>query len=62
MEDYQKKYIKYKQKYLNLKKSMNRYEQNQFSSDFESLSDNISKEIYFLRHGETIWNKLGLGQ
>ena len=47
------KYKKYKNKYIKLKtKILN----NMFGGD------NIEKEIYFIRHGKTIWNDLGKTQ
>ena len=46
--DYKSKYLKYKRKYLNEKN-------NQYGG-------HTQKEIYFIRHGETVWNALGKKQ
>jgi len=47
---YHDKYIKYKTKYI------------QLTNDNLQEGGNTNKEIYFIRHGETEWNKKGLGQ
>lgn len=49
-----KKYIKYKIKYLQLKNNL-------IATGGSKTKDN-TKEIYIIRHGETEWNKLGKGQ
>jgi broad specificity phosphatase PhoE len=46
---YNHKYFKYKNKYLDLKNN-------------NMIGGNHTQEIYFVRHGETEWNNLGLSQ
>ena len=56
---YTNKYKKYKNKYINLKKQSNSQINNK-SIIIKNGTDN--KEIYFIRHGKTIWNELGKTQ
>lgn len=48
MSDFYLKYIKYKEKYLELKNNIN--------NNLQS-GGGKNKEIYLVRHGETEWNK-----
>ena len=52
--DYQQKYLKYKQKYLEL------INNNQINCQTGGI--NKIKHIYIIRHGETEWNEKGLSQ
>jgi broad specificity phosphatase PhoE len=67
--DYEDKYTKYKQKYLELK-HINKSETENRISELSELSEQSKllggalkgKEIYLVRHGETDWNVKGLCQ
>jgi broad specificity phosphatase PhoE len=70
--NYQEKYAKYKQKYLELKhidksKTINRTNRTNRTNETE-ISEQLfggaikGKEIYLVRHGETDWNVKGLCQ
>lgn len=61
------KYKKYKNKYIQLKTTTFKKVMEQSSSQINNNSiimkgGNNDKEIYFIRHGKTIWNELGKTQ
>ena len=64
---YLNKYKKYKNKYIELKiKTYNKVMEHSISqinnNGIIMKGGNVYKEIYFIRHGKTIWNKLGKTQ
>ena len=61
------KYKKYKNKYINFKKTSFKEVMSRQTSQINNNSiimkgGNNDKEIYFIRHGKTIWNELGKTQ
>ena len=64
---YPNKYKKYKNKYIELKTTIFKKVMEQSSTQTNNNSiimggDVNYKEIYFIRHGKTIWNELGKTQ
>jgi broad specificity phosphatase PhoE len=64
---YLNKYKKYKNKYIELKiKTHNKVMEHSISqinnNGIIMKGGNVDKEIYFIRHGKTIWNELGKTQ
>jgi len=64
---YLDKYKKYKNKYIQLKTTTFKKVMEQSSSQINNNSiimkgGNYDKEIYFIKHGKTIWNELGKTQ
>lgn len=59
---YLDKYNKYKNKYIQLKTTIDQSSNHMVNSNIIIGGCNYGKEIYFIRHGKTIWNELGKTQ